>query len=212
MHFLPTRQTQPSVLWSWFFLYILIIQVLSLFLTWLQETTFPTLFTAFSKYFSFQRVFLSFQCVSGYLCNLMNTLFTKLLILNMCQSQQQVSQTTFSAVMTRQNFLQKLLLENILECGSAQLQRTNTKNQDCYSQHQNRMRRIPSLPVLFCTLILFFSSSLLLCIDFFLVEIVIPPSLKMMFLSCISGSSIQSPSVTGEFEQIQMEKKKLLGK
>lgn len=53
----------------------------------------------------------------------------------------------------------------------------HVKTQDCYMQHQNRMRTISSPPVLFSPYFLFFSDSLFICADFFLVEISVEPTL-----------------------------------
>lgn len=101
--------------------------------------------------------------------------------------------TTFSEVIRGQHFLQKLLLDRSSEGGSAQLQRTDVKNQDCYMQHQNRLRTMSSSPVLFS--LSSSSFSLTIC-SFVLISslwrLVLspplpPPSLKIMSLSCFSG-------------------------
>lgn len=94
-----------------------------------------------------------------------------------------------------------------------------TSNQDCYMQRQNRMRTISSSSELFYPLILFLSDILFLCADFFLVEISVEPTLTpTLFLNDVTflllwDSLSEIPNVTGEFEQIQVErKKKVFGK
>lgn len=211
IHLLPTKQAQPNVLWrlSWFFPYILIIQKLNLFLPLLPEIMFSTLFKVASIYFSFQWVLCHFsvaqrvplQSHEHTIYQIINSKHVSKPAISFPNHIFRIDEETASSweITAWQDF------RGWFGTTAKYISKIN-----CYVKYQNRMRIRSSSPVLFWPLILSFSYSLFLCADFFLVEISVESTFfenDVTFL-LLRESSLQNPSVTDKFEQIQVERRK----